>query len=147
MDRKKMMLAAVIGTVLVFCAIAAVTANSLAMNTPLYTYRMEQVSSEMNFLPTEMNGFSYIADKGYTLDYKVTGYCGGVEPLSGVFTCALTCQSTCPYTCPWTCLGNTCGTCLNTCPYTCKSTCGQYTCDDTCNDFTCPTTHLTCFGC
>jgi hypothetical protein len=37
----------------------------------LYTYRMEQASSSMNYLPTEMNEILYTAKRGYKLNYEL----------------------------------------------------------------------------
>jgi hypothetical protein len=121
----------------------------------LYTVRMEQASSQMSFLPTEMNTFSYTTEKGYVLDYNAS-YCsyGAVpletEPFStceGYFTCEPSCYG-------WTCSGWTCyGSCQGwTCwGYTCFDSCGPFTCyaPETCLptcDYTCPATCYTCVG-
>ena len=110
----------VIGAIIVaiaFLAMVAVSASLRIQNTPLYTYRMEQTSSKMNFLPTEMNRFAYITEKGYTLEYGAAEEFCGAE-LSG-------------YTC------NPFFTCLKTC-YNSTVGCG---CD---TQFTCPQTWCTC---
>ncbi|MBU7027737.1 MAG: hypothetical protein HXS48_12445 [Theionarchaea archaeon] len=104
-------------------AMAAVTASLRTQNTPLYIYRMEQASSKMNFLPTEMNSFTYKTEKGYTLDYNIPkGYGGNAEPVGGCTLHATTCVNTCPDTCPWTC----------------QETCNGWTCDDTSCQPGCP---------
>ncbi len=154
MDKRQMSLA-VVSIVVAFCAITYVTASSFAA-TPLYTVRMEQASSKMNFLPTTVNEFTYTAENGYTVNYAVAGYCGGIIPLisGGVNTCETcddptcwnTCPDTCEPTCPNTCMGVTCSTCMqptcetceSTCPYTC-STCTS-TCWNTCSGLTCKNT-------
>lgn len=136
---------------IVSLAVAAVTANP-SINTPLYTLRMEQASSKMNFLPTAVNDFTYTAEKGSTLNYNVSKYCSFVVPLAptgsgGGETCWPQCNttqptcSTCEETCPSTC-SNTCSsTCPNTCPVTCITceTCEGPTCENTCQP-TCPWT-------
>ena len=132
MKRNKLVSIGVIGIVIVSLAVA-VTATSLGSNTPLYTVRMEQASSKMNFLPTEMNEFTYTAEKGYTIDYDLQAdYDYSVLPLGGP-----TCQHTCPYTCSLTCPNGicqdkTCGhpICQPTCGYTCEVTC-PVICPDT----------------
>lgn len=161
MDKK--MLVAVIGISAALLAATCVTASSWTFNTPLYTFRMEQASNKMNFLPTEMNTFTYITEKGHDLIYA-TGCsgCGDAEPLlpETCSTCSQhycdeptlcgTCGTcgTCWSTCPYTCDGDTCdetscqNTCESTCPYTCMdwtcagSTCGGWTCHATCQ-YTC----------
>jgi hypothetical protein len=122
------------GGTLVLVAVACVTASSLAAHTPLYTVRMEQVSSEMHFLPTVMNAFTYTAESGYTLGFNVSG--GGGAVVRGTdATCHPSC-STCPITCEQTCPN----TCIPTCPYTCDDPTCPYTCPQTCDDPTCPYT-------
>ena len=123
-----------VATLAVFLAVAAVTAKISTQSTPLYTVRMEQISSRMNFLPTAANGFTYIAEEGYNLNYP--GCCGiiptDIKPTNEqrpceftVDTCPLTCLDTCPNTC------STCSTCLvETCPSTCSPTCSGSTCGD-----------------
>jgi hypothetical protein len=137
---------AVIGLAAVFLAVTCVTASSW-INTPLYTYRMEQVSSEMSFLPTELNKFSYTVENGYTVNYTFVSCCGAnpMKPPTEVETCPETCDGE---TCPFTACGNTCGsTCPNTsCGNTCD-TCTQPTCEtcETCS--TCTTCSSTCSTC
>jgi hypothetical protein len=136
MDKKQSMLV-MIGACIAFLAITTVIAGSRTSNTPLYTYRMEQASYKMNFLPTRMNGFVYETEEGCVLDCGGCGIqceqCGDVKPLNP-YTCATCdeyycenpslCYGTCYSTCS-TCSGNTCDetSCQNTC-----STCQQYTC-------------------
>ncbi len=133
---------AVMGFVAVLFAAVFTAASSWTTNTPLYTMRMEQQSSKMSFLPTEVNGFTYTTGNGYTLNTCAAGYCG-VVPLGTDATCHPTCMGntceTCTPTCPWTCW-NTCDdpTCPSTCPVTCE-TCETCT-GETCNEPTCPTT-------
>ncbi|KYK37620.1 MAG: hypothetical protein AYK19_00010 [Theionarchaea archaeon DG-70-1] len=101
-------------------------------DTPLYTVRMEQASSEMNFLSTEMNNFTYTTGNGYTLNYDVSGGCCNGGKLLG------TCSNTqCGPSCWNTCAGFTCSgepTCSDTCPKwnTCHITCSGYTCVEPC---------------
>ena len=122
MDKK--MLALVVCTAFISLSAVVVTATARMPNTPLYTFRMEQQSSEMNFLPREMNKFSYTAELGCSLDYEVRECCGAeplLPPQSGIDTCSPqeTCERTCPIscfgTCPWTCDQYllTCNTCYN----------------------------------
>lgn len=141
MDRKKMVIA-VISASLALLAAACVTASSQTKNTPLYTVRMEQASSKMNYLPTVMNSFTYTAEKGYELDYDVLGCCDAkLFDVPTASTCeGGTCgEETCLYTCWETC--STCyGTCPVTCPNTCENTCEGLTCEGTCYPDTCPWT-------
>lgn len=166
-SKQKLMSYIVVIAVSALLAVTAVTASAWRpSHTPLYTMRMEQASSEMNFLSTARNSFAYTTGRGYELNCNVAGYCGagpaGEVSVSGpciqtecytcwptcVSTCS-TCVSTCPSTCSSTC-GNTCGntcddsTCGNTCPNTCGSTCGN-TCPSTCVS-TCVTCVYTCWG-
>lgn len=139
------MLIAAITIVSVSLAATLVTANSLRPTTPLYLYRMEQLSSKMNFSPSEKNPPAYIAEKGFTVNYTA-GVCsddngGGTDSVrttcgGQVYTCngEITCQGSCPDTC-WP-------TCWNTCWYTCSNTC-EITCS-TC-DVTCSAGCLTAF--
>ncbi|MBU7045411.1 MAG: hypothetical protein HXS54_03160 [Theionarchaea archaeon] len=160
MNRKQMIVISSVSAVLVVFAVTAVSADS-ASSTPLYTLRMEQASSRMNFLPTEINGFVYNTEKGSSITYcPDEGICGGdVEPFDtlGLTWCGtcwpycstneVTCEGT--YTCEWTCAHSTCpfATCYSTCPVTCYS-CEGWTCDatgcqstcSTCDDPTCPNT-------
>jgi len=154
MDRKQISVA-VLGIV-VLVAATCVTASSWGGNTPLYTVRMEQASSKMNFLPTAVSGFIYTAGDGYTLDCEASASCSTCVPLvsGGVNTCEtcpghITCWNTCPDTCEPSCEG-TCfePTCSSTCPVTCE-TCTQPTCEtcETCSTcVTCPSTCSTCKG-
>ena len=153
MDVKQIMIT-VIGIAVTVLVVAAVTADSSTTNTPLYMVRMEQVSSEMNFLPTTMNTFTYTTEKGCTVNYNINGYCGtnllGTSGDTMSCTCWPQCwttESTCTYnhTCyPYlTCYGHlTCygyPTCTPTlCQQTC-ATCVGYTCDQTSCQQTCAT--------
>jgi hypothetical protein len=56
--------------IVVSLAATCVTASSQTSNTPLYTFRMEEVSSEMNFLSTEVSEITYNTQNGYTLNYE-----------------------------------------------------------------------------
>jgi len=140
-DRKEMSIIVVI-VVVVFLAVTAVTARSSLSSTPLYTVRMEQRSSKMNFLPTPVNEFTYTTEKGYVLNYEVcVGHYCSAAPLGKCTqystTCINTCPNTCVNTCPDTCDGYTCDdtSCQNTCEGpTCEWTCGNPTCDPTCED-------------
>jgi len=117
MDMKRILLAA-ISVAVVFLGVTAVTASS-SLNTPLYTLRMEQVSSKMDFLPSTVNEFTYTAEQGYKLDYDVSGECcSSVKPL-GTYP-----NTQCPDTCDDF-------TCENSCEDTCRPTC------DTCNPIYC----------
>ncbi|MBU7046644.1 MAG: hypothetical protein HXS54_09430 [Theionarchaea archaeon] len=151
----KKMLAALMGIAAASCVVAVTTASSLAANSPLFSIRMEQASSEKNFLPREMIRFTYSTEKGFTLTAECEG-CGGVSLLDLKSQRDTECDETCFNTCPPTC--DTCGsTCDGTCPYTCDdptcpSTCSETcpsTCDYTCDDPTCAytceqTCHYTC---
>jgi hypothetical protein len=139
MDRTKNM-SVVVGIAIMLFAAVCVTANPQIFGTPLYALRMEQASSKMSFLPTEMNGFMYTAENGYTLNFDASGRCCNGELRDTYqFTCDFypTCYNTCPVTCGRTC-PDTCEgpTCSETCPNTCEETC-PYTCDDTCDGPTC----------
>ena len=135
----------------------------------LFTYRMEQTSKEMKFLPTEMKGFTYSAEKGYTLSYEATGKnAGPLAPYtsntcdedmctptnSGTCydTCPRTCVDTCLSTCPSTCNQETCNTCYrtcrNTCGHTCLNTCDRPTCIESCERvcWTWDTCYISCAG-
>ena len=124
MEMKKMLLAA-ISIVIILLAVTVVNASPGAIvNTSLFTYRMEQHSSEMSFSPAETNTFAYTAEKGFNLDYEVTGYIEDADPLADCSyyattchrTCPRTCKDTCPYTCGYTHWWSCKGTC-RTCPY------------------------------
>lgn len=118
MERKRAILIAISATAALL-AVTCVTASPWTQNTPLYTYRMEQASSRMNFLPAPMNNLTYTTEKGYILNCEVTECYNGVEPLNTVpviscegHTCYITCDRTCTNTCDKTCGGNTCDTCI-----------------------------------
>ena len=148
MDRKKVFIAA--SAACVILAVMCVTATP-RLSTPLYTYRMEQASSKMNFLPTEKSIFAYTTEKGYSLNCNASFCDRGHPNMSDTYeecttieiTC-ITCPGTCTDTC-WPTCTNTCQTCPATCPGTCKNTCGNtcQTCEPTCLQITC----YTCFGC
>jgi hypothetical protein len=96
-NRNKMVSISVISIAIVALAVTAVSANFSEKSTPLYTYRMEQLSNKMSFLPTEMNNFTYAARGNYTLDCSVSGTRSAVPagPVSwGRITCD-TCDPTC----------------------------------------------------
>lgn len=126
-----------------------VAAHPSLLHSPLYSIRMEQASSNMNFLPRSASEFIYTAQNGYNLNYSAQcSTC--VRPLEitweGDPTCSTCDQETCyGTTCePTLCGGNTCSTCTQptceTCEtcYTCPTqvstcaTCYQYTCKPTC---------------
>lgn len=113
-------LASAIGIVLVFFVAVYTTAATLTeSDTPLYTVRMEQISSKMKFFPTEMNNFIYTAKGVCALNCDVLG-CSSSEPLSLTeFTCDLACPTEHD-----TCDGRTCdGTCWEpTCQIECAWT-------------------------
>ena len=151
---KRVVSLVVIGVIIVGCA--ALATATTGISTPLFTLRMEQASSGMNFLPTAVAQFMYVTEKGYT----VVGLTSAVplDTLTAPPTCPQTCDDlTCEETCPHTCW-NTCGlTCSSTCPQTCDVTCGStcytcpggYTCYSTC-PYTCggnPTCQKTCETC
>lgn len=119
-------------------------AGSMTAHAPLYTLRMEQVSNKMGFLPTEMNGFTYTAESGHTLNWAAAGCCSDVKPLStspGSTYCESCIPETCEESCEWTC--------FETCPYTCSTCQGQgHTCDNTSCQATCwDTCWYTCCTC
>jgi hypothetical protein len=122
----KKILDLVVGTAIVSIALTAVTASSFSSYTPLYTARMEQESSEMSFLPTEINGLTYTTESGFELNYEATAVNGENSILASGHA-----------SCIWTCFWSTCDTCSNTCPYTCEiscgGTCGGSTCWPTCS--------------
>lgn len=65
-------------TVMSFTLIHTTAASMVTSNTPLYTYRMEQVSSEMNFLPTEKSILTYTSESQCWIVYNVEAvYVGG----------------------------------------------------------------------
>ena len=134
---------------------SAATASSLP-NTPLYTVRMEQASSKMNFLQTNMNGFTYTAENGCIVNYNAAGYCGAPLEITvgktcdgtcvGEETCPYTCYSTCPSTCDgYTCDDTSCQATCNTCTHTCGTCAPEDTCINTCfGGYTCFVTCLIC---
>lgn len=134
MERKKLMVVALIAATALIIA-TTVSASSFT-GSPLFSLRMEQQSSKMNFLPAEIKGFTYAAESKSCLTLDMSLCCNAVplgpEPTSEqnpcewtVQTCPLTCLNTCPQTC------QTCYTCLvETCPNTCSFTCGGSTCGD-----------------
>ena len=69
MNRKKVSIA-VVSTAVVVLAVTCVTASHQTLNTPLYTFRIEQASSEMNFLPTAVSEFTYNTRDGYTVNWE-----------------------------------------------------------------------------
>ena len=136
--QKWMSVAAVVAAI-TFLAATAATARRIP-DTPLYMYRMETQSSEMDFLPTAVNGFTYSTEKGSTLQY---GFVDGSNVVS-IFdilpvldtgppcqdTYWVTCVHTEKFTCKQaydTCLG---GVCLG---YTHQDTCGWTCCDIFCS--------------
>lgn len=142
MDRKISL--AVTSVAAVLLVATTVTASPSRTNTPLFTFRMEQSSSKMSFLPTELNTFAYTTENGYRLNYDILECCGA-DPLIMTFqyTCEFyntcdTCMSTCLFTCNPTCTsphtckyGGTCSTCTSTCS-TCNPTCTDlWTCYQT----------------
>ena len=87
MNKKQVMYIVVVSITALFLAVVAVTAHSQPLNTPLYTFRMEQASGEMNFLPTEKNTFIYTSEKGYTLECNTsTSSCQGILSTSSFET-------------------------------------------------------------
>ncbi|KYK28139.1 MAG: hypothetical protein AYK19_05810 [Theionarchaea archaeon DG-70-1] len=149
MDKKKLFLAAT-GMVIAFLAVTAVTASPRAfLSTPLHTFRMEQASNEMRFLPVAANNFAYNVENGHNLNYDgMEGFCSNAVPLMTANYCTYEptcCGSTCVNTCWYTCV-STCATCVSTCSSTCVNTCS--TCVSTCSStcvYTCPNTcALTC---
>jgi hypothetical protein len=91
MNRKLLMF--IIGIAFVSITVtAAVTAYSPLSHTPLYTVRMEQQSSGMHFLPTEMNSPTYTSEPGFDLDFEATAINGEDSELaSGHASCIWTC--------------------------------------------------------
>ena len=115
---KKLYLA-LIGAAIVSLAVASVSARA-SPSTPLYAVRMEQASSEMNFLPTAVTSYNFATENGYTLNCSAQGYHGNTVLLETEITCEgdPTCQSTCPQTWLHTCMetcSNTCSTCAPEC--------------------------------
>jgi len=132
-SKQKLMSYIVVIAVFALLAVTAVTASAWRpSHTPLYTMRMEQASSEMNFLSTARNNFAYTTGRGYELNYDVAGYC--VAGLAGEVSVSGPCFETECSTCWPTCVNTCSNTCVNTCLYTCVSTCRTcvYTCWNTC---------------
>lgn len=141
---QKWLTIAVVGAAFSFC-VACAGGSPSASNIPLYTMRMEQASSNMNFLPAEQNTFTYTTEPGCILTSSVAGWCGAAQPATGVSTCSdTTCLTYWP-TCS-TCSGDTCEVTCVTCEDTCDSTCAGYTCESTCGEPTCQTCGSTCVG-
>lgn len=144
MNRKRKMLIGAVSIAIVSLAVTFVTASPRSFNTPLYTVRMEQASSKMNFLPGTMNNFTYTTEKGYTMDIDASR-----EWYSG-FHLFLASEISCPtvyMSCGGTC--STCDSCL-ICPtdYNCPTE--GSTCEPTeCGPNTCMETQCdrTCYGC
>jgi len=139
-DRKQMSIV-VISVSFVLLAATCVTASPWTRNTPLYTFRMEQASSKMNFLPTAVNGFIYTTEKGHDLGHNAAECCGcgGAQPLAP-YTCATCNEEMCEV--PTIC--GTCGTCYwmttchpNTCPWTDWPLCYETQRYPTCHWSTC----------
>lgn len=107
MDRNRGVAAATV--VALFFAIACATASSWTSHSPLYTFRMEQTSSEMNFLPAERNDFVYTAEKGYELNCDVSTIPRESPQEESVIICTLICPTEAA-TCadPTECFINTC---------------------------------------
>ena len=70
-----------LASIALVCALTAVTAYPPS-HTPLFTVRMEQVSSEMKFLPTAVEEFVYTAEQGYELDFDAPVEQCRAEPLA-----------------------------------------------------------------
>lgn len=137
-SKKRWTLIAVLSVAVALCAVTFVTATPHTSTTPLYTYRMEQVSSKMHFLPTPTNNFTYSAEQGCTLNTVIYRghYYSGEPGETETPTCPETCDTCDQPTCPVTC-----ETCPLTCPETCRETCKTcdqptcpLTCNPTCND-------------
>lgn len=113
---------AVVSVSIMSLALACVTASPPTSNTPLYTFRMEQASSESNFLPTAANEFTYNTKNGYTLSWGfVTDGSFPYNGSGGVFELgypSLDWWDTCNKY-QGTCYGLTCDirTCVCTCHY------------------------------
>jgi hypothetical protein len=138
MKRTKVSLAVL---AVVFLAVMWVAADYNTCHTPLYLYRMEQVSNKMGFLPTEITAFTYTAEYGFYQHCTIPGTHDKMQYTTTEMTCIpFTCEVTCPDTCPITCDDPTCiltceathwYTCEQTCPDTCEHTC-RYTCEKPC---------------
>ena len=113
MDKTQKRISVFVASSALILTVACAAGSFWVSTTPLYTYRMEQVSSRMNFLPTKVNEFAYTAENAYTLEYHVSGNYDDTKPLECSYyltTCADTCRSTCNPTCddPFTCNWSTC---------------------------------------
>jgi hypothetical protein len=64
--RIKTTLVVTVGMVVLLATLFVTTGISVA-STPLFTVRMEQVCSDMNFVPDLVIGFSYMTEKGHDL--------------------------------------------------------------------------------
>jgi hypothetical protein len=84
MNGNRKILVAVVSVCAVL-VVSTVIASSQISNTPLFTFRMEQASSEMNFLPTVVNGFIYTTENGYTLNSAAGN--GGILEVTVGRTC------------------------------------------------------------
>lgn len=116
MNRRQKISVAVVSTAVAFLAVTCVSASPQTSDTPLYTMRMEQASSEMNFLPTAVNEFTYNTRDGYTMNYgfgtdrfAVYSRPIGAFAICTYRTCYCTCCTCC--TCWCTCCGYTCSYC------------------------------------
>ncbi len=105
--------------------ILAAAGNLQTLSTPLYTYRIEQMSSEMNFFTTAVHDFSYTTEKGFTFTCE-NSKCS--KELFNPLTIGFTCE---------TCRDPTCVTCPDTCIPTCEPTCEESTCIPTCGVSVC----------
>ncbi len=97
MNKKRMISISVVSVAFIGCIVAAVSADFSNHSTPLYTYRMAQMSNKMSFLPTQVNDFTYNVRGEYTIACDVSGAKGAVPagPVSwGRITCD-TCDPTC----------------------------------------------------
>lgn len=114
MNRKKRGIVLIlISAALVSLAITAVIATETSSKTPLFTYRMEQKSNQMNFLSTEINEFTYTAESEYTL--KFDNIHGNMDKNAMKFVVQPdgTYYPTCTYICPFT-EELSCNWCINT---------------------------------
>lgn len=142
MDRKVLISAC---AAFVSLAVMCVTAAPWIVNTPLYTYRMEQASDRMSFLPTSMNTITYTTDERSTLICEVTACYSAQSFDTDLPTCEnMTCL-TYAVTCS-TCSGYTCESPCDTFVDTCEATCEGLTCEGTCSGLTCQTCGDTCDG-
>ncbi len=145
MKKTQKLLIVTTSIIAVILATTFVTATPRILSTPLFVLRMEHASSTLDFLPTNVNGFTYTTEKGHTLTCNVEAYEENSSGATAAITYGDTCPAaTCPNTCQHTCV-STCETCVSTCQSTCVSTCHTCasTCPQTCID-TCPATCWTC---